>query len=71
MLQMKFVLSNAMVANISTGGGGGGLSDSFTLNFTKVTSEYTQQNTDSTKKGNASFGWDLATNTAAAPAAAS
>ncbi len=71
MLQMKFVLSNVMVGSISTGGGGGGLSDSFTLNFTQVTSEYTQQKTDATKKGNAAFGWDLATNTAVAPAAAS
>jgi type VI secretion system secreted protein Hcp len=68
MLHMKYVLSNAMVSTISTGGGGGGMSDSFTLNFTKITAEYTQQNTDSTKKGTAPFGWDLSTNTDAAPA---
>lgn len=65
MLQMKYVLSNAMVSSINTSGGGM-LADSFTLNFTKITSEYTQQNADSTKKGNASFGWDLVANKAAA-----
>ncbi len=62
---MKYVLSNAMVSNINTSGGGGQPSDSFSLNFTKITSEYTQQNPDSTKKGTATFGWDLETNKAA------
>lgn len=62
---MKYVLSNAMVSNINTSGGGGMPSDSFSLNFTKITSEFTQQNADSTKKGTATFGWDLATNKAA------
>jgi type VI secretion system secreted protein Hcp len=67
MLHMKYVLSNAMVSTVSTGGGGGGMSDSFTLNFTKITAEYTQQNPDSSKKGTAPFGWDMSTNTDAAP----
>jgi type VI secretion system secreted protein Hcp len=40
-------------------------SDSFSINYTKIASEFTQQNSDSTKKGTASFGWDLATNKAA------
>jgi type VI secretion system secreted protein Hcp len=62
---MKYTLSNAMVSNISTSGGGGMPSDSFSLNFTKIKSEFTQQNADSTKKGTASFGWDLETNKAA------
>lgn len=62
---MKYVMSNAMVSNISTSGGGGTPADSFSLNFTKITSEFTQQNADSTKKGVATFGWDLATNKAA------
>lgn len=62
---MKYVLTNAMVSNINTSGGGGVPSDSFSLNFTKITSEFTQQNADSTKKGTATFGWDLATNKAA------
>lgn len=62
---MKYVMSNAMVSNINTSGGGGVPADSFSLNFTKITSEFTQQNADSTKKGTATFGWDLATNKAA------
>jgi type VI secretion system secreted protein Hcp len=69
MPQMKYVMTNAMVANISTGGGGGDMMDSITLHFTAITSEYTQQNIDSTKKGSASFGWDLTTNAAVAVAA--
>jgi type VI secretion system secreted protein Hcp len=62
---MKYTLSNAMVSNINTSGGGGMPADSFTVNFTKIKSEFTQQNADSTKKGTASFGWDLETNKAA------
>jgi type VI secretion system secreted protein Hcp len=68
MLHMKYVLTNAMVSSIGTSGGGD-MGDTFSLNFTQMTSEYTQQNLDSTKKGNASFGWDLSKNVAVAPAA--
>jgi type VI secretion system secreted protein Hcp len=63
---MKYTLANAMVSNIGTSGGGGVPNDQFSLNFTKIQSEFTQQNADSTKKGTATFGWDLATNKAAA-----
>ena len=66
MLHMKYVLTNAMVSSISTGGGHG-MSDSFSLAFTQITSVYTQQKTDSDKKGTAAFGWDLATNKAVTP----
>lgn len=69
MLQMKYVLTNAMVANISTSGGGSSMMDSFTINFTAMTSQYTQQNPDSTLAGTAPFGWDLTTNKAITPAA--
>jgi type VI secretion system secreted protein Hcp len=69
MLHMKFVLSNAMVANIATSGGGSDMMDSLSLNFSAMTSQYTQQNPDSTKKGTAPFGWDRATNKAVAPKA--
>ena len=62
MLLMKYTLTNAMISNINTSGGGGVPSDSFSINFTKIQSEFTQQNADSSKKGTASFGWDLATN---------
>jgi type VI secretion system secreted protein Hcp len=68
MPQMKYVLTNAMVSNISTGGGGE-MMDSFSLHYTAITAEYTQQNIDSTKKGTASFGWNLSANTTLAVAA--
>jgi type VI secretion system secreted protein Hcp len=68
MLQMKYVLTNAMVSNISTSGGGE-MMDSVSLHFSAITSEYTQQNVDSTKKGNAPFGWDLSVNAALTVAA--
>lgn len=64
MLLVKYVLSNAMISNISTSGGGGGAVDSFSINFTKITSEYSQQNPDASKKGSSTFGWDMTTNTA-------
>ena len=64
---IEYVLSDAMVSNISTSGGGGQPSDSFSLSYTKITSVYTQQSQDSTKKGSASFGWDLVKNIAATP----
>jgi type VI secretion system secreted protein Hcp len=62
---MKYTLTNSMIANISTAGGGGIPSDSFSINYTQIKSEFTQQNADSTKKGTASFGWNLETNKAA------
>lgn len=62
---LEYVLRDAMVSNISTSGGGGIPMDSFSLNFTKITQDFTQQNPDSTKKGTANFGWDLVTNKAA------
>jgi type VI secretion system secreted protein Hcp len=62
-----YVLSDAMVSNFATSGGGGQPSDSFSLNYTTITQVYTQQNKDSTKKGSAGFGWDLVNNKAATP----
>jgi type VI secretion system secreted protein Hcp len=41
--------------------------DSFSINFTAMTSQYTQQNPDSTLAGTAPFGWDLTTNKPASP----
>jgi type VI secretion system secreted protein Hcp len=63
------VLANAMIANISTSGGGSSMMDSLTINFTSITSQYTQQNPDSTLAGTAPFGWDLTTNKPVTPAA--
>jgi type VI secretion system secreted protein Hcp len=64
MSTMEYVLTSAMVSNISTTGGSIP-TDTFALNFTKITLDYTQQKSDSTKKGTANFGWDLETNKAA------
>jgi type VI secretion system secreted protein Hcp len=68
MLQMKYVLKNAMIANIATSGGGSDMMDSLSINFSGITSQYTQQNPDSTLAGTAPFGWDLSTNKTLAPA---
>jgi type VI secretion system secreted protein Hcp len=65
---ISYVLSDAMVSTIATSGGGQPM-DSFSLSYSKITAVYTQQNKDSTQKGKASFGWDISTNTDAAPAA--
>ena len=62
---LKYELSNAMVSNINTSGGGGSPSDSFSLNFTQIKTFFTQQGADSVKKGTADFGWNLETNAAA------
>ena len=64
---IEYVLSDAMVSSISTSGGGGQPNDSFTLNYTKITQVYSQQNQDSTKKGSSGFGWDLVKNIDATP----
>ena len=65
----KYVLSNAMVSSVSTSGGGGQPSDSFTLNYTMIVQVYTQQKEDSNVKGSAGFGWDLIKNEDASPPA--
>ena len=61
---MEMVLGDAMISSINTSGGGGIPSDSFSINYTWITTAFTQQNKDSTKKGDAPFGWDLALNIA-------
>lgn len=60
----EYKLDNAMVSSISTSGGGGIPSDSFALNFTKITCDFTQQQSDSTKKGTGTWNWNMATNKA-------
>jgi type VI secretion system secreted protein Hcp len=67
MLQMKYVLKNAMISNIATSGGGSDMMDSLSINFSGMTSQYTQQNPDSTLAGTAPFGWDLSTNKTLSP----
>ena len=65
MLLLKYKMTNAMISNISTSGGTGGAVDSLTINFTQLTSEFTQQKPDSTSKGTSQFGWDMTTNKSA------
>jgi type VI secretion system secreted protein Hcp len=60
---VEYTLSDAMISTITTAGAGES-NDNVTINFSKITTVYTQQSIDSTKKGTASFGWDLAANKA-------
>lgn len=62
---LKYELTNAMISNINTSGGGGTPSDSFSINYTAIKTFFTQQKNDSTKAGVADFGWDLSLNAAA------
>jgi type VI secretion system secreted protein Hcp len=56
-----YKMENAMISRISTSGSSGIPSDSFSLNFTKLQADYTQQASASTPKGSATFNWDLET----------
>ena len=58
---MTYVMDNAMISQMSCSGGGGIPNDSFSINFTKVTATFTQQQADSTAKGKNTWTWDLAT----------
>ncbi|KKB64882.1 virulence factor secretion apparatus protein [Robbsia andropogonis] len=62
---IKYTMANAMISSIRTAGHPGGGSDTFSLNFTKLTCVFTQQKPDGTPKGNAQFGWDLTKSVAA------
>ncbi|MFU1912996.1 Hcp family type VI secretion system effector [Bordetella avium] len=57
-------MGNCIIASYDMSGGGGMESDSFTISFTSIKFEYTQQGPTGEKKGNASMGWDLETNKA-------
>jgi type VI secretion system secreted protein Hcp len=71
MSTIKYNLGDAMVSGISTSGSGAGdlPHESFSINFTTITSQVTQQNADSSKKGVSPFGWDLKEGKALAPPA--
>jgi type VI secretion system secreted protein Hcp len=58
---MTYVMDNAMISQMSCSGGGGIPNDSFSINFTKLTATFTQQQSDSTAKGNGTWTWDLGT----------
>ncbi len=57
----KYEMTNAMISNISTSGGGGIPSDSFSIAFTKIKCDFTQQTSDSTAKGTGTWNWNLET----------
>jgi type VI secretion system secreted protein Hcp len=61
MSTVKYNLGDAMISGVSTSGSSAGElpHESFSINFTSITAEVTQQNADSTKKGVSPFGWDL------------
>jgi type VI secretion system secreted protein Hcp len=70
MTTVVYNLGEAMISSISTSGSSGGMPhESFSIHFTTITSQVTQQNTDSTKKGVAPFGWDLKKDIPLAPPA--
>jgi type VI secretion system secreted protein Hcp len=47
---MTYVMDNAMISQMSCSGGGGIPNDSFSINFTKITATFTQQQFDSPAK---------------------
>ncbi|SCU75986.1 conserved hypothetical protein [Cupriavidus necator] len=67
--EMTYTLSDAIVESIQTAGGMGDSSDTFTLDFTRITAFFTQQKGDAQKEGTAAFGWDLVENMACAVSA--
>jgi type VI secretion system secreted protein Hcp len=56
-----YSMTNGMISRISTSGGGGIPSDSFSINFTKIQCDYTQQQSDSTAKGTGTWNWNIET----------
>mgnify|MGYP003613588621 CR=1 FL=1 len=58
---MTYVMDNAMISQMSCSGGGGIPNDSFSINFTKIKADFTQQKTDSTSKGTGTWNWNLET----------
>lgn len=58
---MTYIMDNAMISRISCVGGGGIPSDAFSINFTKIKADFTQQKTDSSAKGTGTWNWNLET----------
>ena len=57
----EYAMTNAMISNISTSGGGGIPSDSFSISFTAIKCDFIQQKSDSTAKGKGTWNWNLET----------
>lgn len=58
---MTYVMDNAMVSQMNCAGGGGIPVDTFSIHFTKIKADFTQQKTDSTAKGTGTWNWNLET----------
>jgi type VI secretion system secreted protein Hcp len=58
---MTYAMDNAMISQMSCSGGGGIPNDSFSINFTKIKADFTQQKTDSSAKGTGTWNWNLET----------
>jgi len=58
---MTYVMDNAMISEMSCGSDGGIPKDSFSVNFTKIKADFTQQQTDSTAKGTGTWNWNIET----------
>ncbi len=56
---LTYEMTNAMISNINTSGGGGMPTDSFSINFTAFKADFTQQQSDSTSKGKGTWNWSL------------
>ncbi|APW44421.1 Hcp family type VI secretion system effector [Rhodoferax saidenbachensis] len=69
-LLVKYVLFDALISTVSSQGSSGGQLpfDSFSINFTKITGDFTGQKTDSTAGGVSAFEYDLRTKEAGAAA---
>nr|WP_233411076.1 type VI secretion system tube protein TssD [Rugamonas sp. CCM 8940] len=66
MPMIVFTLKEVLISSVSAASSGGDKpAETLTLNFTAIQWDYTAQNTDSTKQGNAPGKWDMKTNTAA------
>lgn len=57
---LTYFMTNAMISSVSTSGGGGLPSDSFTICFSALKCDFQGQKTDAQAAGTHSWNWDLA-----------
>lgn len=56
-----YILENVMIRSVSTSGSGSLPTDTFVLNYTKITGTYTKQDVNASAKGNTDFIYNKAT----------